>query len=302
MSGAVVGVYGKTRAQGDFVRANAGEFARAGLDRWLEEAMGVLSSERAALPPDAAGVLLTPAGAGAAFVGALVPSEDAVGRSFPLVVFLEIPAATAAAAWPAIPRVCAPFVRAAEELAVAGRDLAAHELVSRLLALADAAPAALTSDEISRVSNEPSLPLQAALGGAPAALAYALRTFCLAFDQAPRASGASVTLDAPAPSPAARELWLELAWRRTHRLAAPAPPVALWTDGPSGRLLLSTGTPAPAMLAFLANPKHRSQRLWPVRTDVGTAAAQAVAALTPAQRQRVEDPDVSLGQLVAAFA
>jgi len=301
MTAAAVGIYGKTRAQGDFVRAGVGEFSRAGLDRWLEEAVGVLKTEKAELPQDAAGFVFAPVDAGAAFVGAFAPSEDIVGRRFPLVVFLEIPAAAAAGAWPVLPRLCGSFVRAAEDLAVAGRDLVAAELVSRALALGGAAPLP-AGDEVARLSHEESVSLQAALGGSPAALAYALRTFCLGFDQPPRATGVSVTLDAPAPSVATREMWLELAWRRGQRRGASVPAAALWTDGPAGRLLLATGAPAPAMLAFLANPRHRSQRLWPLRTDVAAAASQAIAALTPAQRRTVEDPLVSLDQLVAEFA
>jgi type VI secretion system protein ImpM len=302
MTAAVVGIYGKTRAQGDFVRAGVGEFSRAGLDRWLEEAVGVLKTEHAELPQEATGFVFAPADAAAAFVGAFAPSEDVVGRRFPLAVFLEIPAAAAADAWPMIPRSWAPFMRAAGELAVTGRDLVADVLLSRARSLCGEIPlSALEGAQGGRLSHEASLPLKTALGGSPAALAYAFRTFCLALDQAPRAAGASVTLDAPAPSAATREMWLELAWRRGRRRGASVPAAALWTDGADGRLLLATGAPAPAMLAFLANPRHRSQRLWPLRTDVAGATAQAIAALTPAQRRSVEDPLVSLDQLLAEF-
>ena len=210
-----VGVYGKVRTQGDFVRAGAGEFSQAGLDRWLEEAMGVLRTERTALPEGApAGFLFAPADSGRAFVGALVPSEDGVGRKFPLLIFVDAPAGAATAAWPALPALHAPFVRAAGALALDCLDRPGAELVTRTkqLAVPGLVPPA-AGDAPVELSREPSVALRAALGGSPPALAYALRTFSLACDQAFKTGGGvtGITVDAPGPSAEAREMWLELA-------------------------------------------------------------------------------------------
>jgi type VI secretion system protein ImpM len=296
-----IGVYGKVRAQGDFLRHGTGDFSQAGLDRWLEEAMGVLSTERATLPEGAAGFLLAPAGGTRAFVGAVAPSEDSVGRKFPLLVFVELPAA-AAGAFPVVPTMYARFVHAASDLVLAGGDLPAPELLARAKTLAGLAPSVPRGDEIADLANEPALPLRDACGGSAADLAYALRTFGLACDQALKAPGAGLTVDAPARSAAARELWLDIARRRCGRRAAFTPAATFWTDGAAGHLLVALGAPAPAMLAFLANPRHRSRRLWPLRTEVPEAASQAINALTPAQRRCVEDADASLAALVAEFA
>ncbi|MDB4979454.1 MAG: hypothetical protein JWM82_206 [Myxococcales bacterium] len=305
MSDGSIGVYGKVSTQGDFLRAGTADFARAGVDLWLEESMGVLKTERALLPEGAVGLLLAPPSAARAFLGAFAPSEDSVGRQFPLLVFLELSSSAVAAALPFAATAFAPdFVRAAGELALAGRGLAAADLLAQLRELAaPAAPAPLRGDESVAFAEAPTTSLRDALGGGPAALAYALRTFCLACDQAAKAEASStgLTVDAPAPSSVVRAMWLELAGRRFRRAGSASPRALLWNDGPAARLLVALGTPTSSMLAFWANPRHRSNRLWPLRTDVATAAAAALAALTPGQRRVVEDPGASLGALVGEF-
>jgi hypothetical protein len=153
------------------------------------------------------------------------------------------------------------------------------------------------------LGNESAQPLVSALGGTPAALGYALRTFALACDQAaktgPGGRGGAITVDAPAPDAAARAMWLEIARRRLRwRDAAPS---LLWTEAPTGRLIVTLGQPTPAALSYLANPRHRAPRFWPLRTDVASAVDQALKALLPEQRRLVENPRASLGELVAAF-
>src|SRR3954470_15027195 len=94
--GVAIGVYGKVRSQPDFLRAHAGEFSQAGLDRWFQDAVEIIRTEKTALPPGPTGFVLTPSGSHQAvsFVGAFVPGVDAAGRTFPLAVFATIPAST----------------------------------------------------------------------------------------------------------------------------------------------------------------------------------------------------------------
>ena len=71
---------------------------------------------------------------------------------------------------------------------------------------------------VTALGHESAQTLAGAMGGARASLGYALRTFAMACDQAaktgPAGQGGVITVDAPAPSAAARTLWLELARRR----------------------------------------------------------------------------------------
>jgi type VI secretion system ImpM family protein len=306
--GGVIGVYGKLGTQPDFLRANAGEFSQAGLDRWFQEAMEAVRNDRTTLPPDPTAFVLAPAGSSCGFVGAFVPSTDAAGRLFPLAVFAEVGGAELAEGLPSVTSAYAAFVEGAGALLAGGLDLPGAELVARAQALAASVPDLASLGGLggdgAALAHQAAQPLVAALGGTSAALGYALRTFSTACDQAaktgPAGRGGVITVDAPAPNAGARRLWLELALRRLkwHDAA----PSLLWTAGEAGRLLLTLGQPAPGVLTYLANPRHRSPRFWPLRTDVVAAIDQAVKALTPEQRRRVENPRVSLGELLSSFS
>lgn len=302
--GGRVGAYGKIPGQPDFFRAGAGEFCQGGLDRWFETAIEMVRSDGGRIPDVPTAFLLSSPELGQSFIGAFAPSTDAVGRSFPLVVFVGVASGDLATRLPAVPVLFKPFIDDAA-LLVALPPRAADEVVARLEAIG-AAGVALDPQRsmLSALGSDPAQPLVAALGGSGRALAYALRTFVAACDQAakagPTAGGGVITVDAPAPSPIARQFWLELAMRRLRwRDAVPS---LLWSEAPAGRLLITLGPPSPSALSYLANPRHRAQRFWPLRTEVAAALDQAMNALTPDQRRRVDDPRASLGDLLTTFA
>jgi len=300
-----VGVYGKVRSQPDFLRANAGDFSQCGLDQWFQEAVETLRAEGTHLPETPVNFLLATAGAPQAFIGVFAPSADAASRSFPLVVFRALAIRELADALPATTSAYAPFVGEAAMLAFIGGDLAGPELVARVHALAagkGVEPARLDEPAL---TDETAQALLGALGGSPSALGYALRTFAAACDQAQKTgpggrSGVVITVDAPAPNASTRAFWLQIAQRRLRwRDAIPS---LLWTDGPAGRLLMTLGHASATALSYLANPRHRASRFWPLRTELPAAIDAAMNALTPEQRRRVENPRITLGELVAAFS
>jgi len=55
------------------------------------------------------------------------------------------------------------------------------------------------------------------------------------------------------------------------------------------------------VLAFLANPEHKSQRYWPLRTSSVAANEKAVQSLTPAQTQLLASGQASLAGVLATF-
>ncbi len=305
--GMAIGVYGKVRSQPDFLRANAGEFSQAGLDRWFQDAMEIIRTEKTALPPGPTAFVLTPPDSGYAFVGAFVPGTDAAGRLFPLSVFATVPAVGLFEELPAMPAAYEPFIQAAGAVATAGAELSGPDLITHAQALGLDAPAhpseAHARAAVGALGQESAQALAAATGASRSSLGYALRTFAMACDQAaktgPAGQGGVITVDAPAPTSAARTLWLELARRRLKwRDNSPS---LLWTGGESSRMLVTLGYPAPAALAYLANPRHRAPRFWPLRTEVGAAIEAALKALTPEQRRLVENPGSSLAELLTAF-
>ncbi len=291
-----VGIYGKIATQPDFFRAGAGSFSQAGLDRWFQEAMETLRGEGNSLPATPTAFLLAPPDAPVAFVGVFAPSADAAGRVFPLVVFSELPAAELPDLLPSLPASTAPFLNDAVMLTIGAAGLDGPGLTAQAQALKPA-----TVESVDRGwRHQPRAAILDALGGSPGALAYALRTLQMGLDRAraggPAANG--VTIDAPAPSGEAIGLWLEIVRRRLgprtlHSL--------IWTEGLEGRLLITLGAPSPAALAYLANPRHRSTKLWPLRTTVASASDEALKALTAEQRRLVENPGATLGDLATAF-
>jgi type VI secretion system ImpM family protein len=309
--GGAVGLYGKVVSQPDFLRVGAGAFCQAGLDRWLQEGVEALRAERTVLPSSPIAFLLAPTGAPTAFLGVLATSADAAGRSFPLSFFVEISTATARETLPSLPAAYAPFVGGASALLSDAPGLDGVEIAARAQALPVGGPAVA---EPHAWKNEPVRALAASLGGSPAAIAYALRTLVAACERSGQSTATAtaaggLTVDAPTSGAATSALWLDLARRRLGwRDAVPS---LFWTNGSEGaggeggsdgRLLMTLGPPSPLALAYLANPGHRSTRLWPLRTGVASAAEQALAALMPEQRRTIEDPAASLGDLAAAFA
>jgi type VI secretion system protein ImpM len=293
----VVGVYGKIPAQADFVRINVGELTRLGMDRWFQEAHEVVHVERSRLPDEPACFAIAPAGTRAVVLGALVPGQDSVGRTFPVIAFAVLDGA-AVADFPLIPQSYARFFEGASGLLQGAATMTAADLHAQAQGLSAELQPDRLADVVSLLRREHAAPLGLALGGLPHGAAYAFRTLLTGCERARSAAQASsgvVTVDGPSPTDAARLLWLELIRRRLGwRDAIPS---FLWTQN---RLLVSLGPPATGLFAFLANPRHKSGRFWPLRTDVESALDQAVAALTPDQRRVLESP-ATLADVLAVF-
>jgi type VI secretion system ImpM family protein len=298
----VVGVYGKIPAQADFARCNVADLTRLGLDRWFQEAHEVVHSERSRLPEEPTYFALAPAGSRAVVLGALVPGQDAVGRTFPVIAFAALDAA-AVVEFPLIPHSYAAFFEGAAALLQGAATMTAADLGAQAQTLASTLTPGNTADVVSLLRREQVAPLGLALGGLPHGAAYALRTLLTACERARSAANATsgvVTVDGPSPTDAARLLWLEvirrkLGWRD-------AIPSFLWTRRDSARLLVSLGPPATGLLSFLSNARHKSGRFWPLRTDVDSALDAALASLVGDQRRVLESPAATLADVLGAFS
>jgi type VI secretion system ImpM family protein len=292
-----VGFFGKIPKERDFVRVNVGAFLRAGLDRWFQEGVEHLQDEHTRLPAEPAGFLLSPAAGGPLFVGVLVPGEDALGRVFPAVVFAELDQPPDLSL---VPLHFSSFYEAGARLAGAAHGLAAGQLVAEIGSLAsDFRPAARVLDGDAPFGRASCSDLCAALGGSAEAAAYALTTLVAACTQARPSLARVLVLDCPAPTDELRTFWLALVRRRLGD-AGPMPSF-LWTRE-SGRLLVALG-PAPSlMLAYLADPDHKSSRRWPLRTLEPKAGVDALQALRGPERQVLASGTASLADVLQLFA
>jgi type VI secretion system ImpM family protein len=296
-----VGLYGKIPAERDFVRINAGDFQHAGMDQWFAQGIECLHTERLHLPDEGVHFVLV-APNGETFVGGFRPGEDAVGRNFPLVISVRLEARKLVDALPLFPSVFGPFFEAATTVAEAARGLSTQDLVAQVdwlkQTLEQSAPS-LPLDEL--LAGSSFFELRVAIGGLKEGGAYALSTLATACGQSvakpPESAKQTVTLECPTPTDGMRAFWLELVRRRLGP-GAPTPSL-VWT---STRMLVALGPPPPQILAFLANPDHKSQRYWPLRTNNASANEQAVQALPSPLSQLLASGQASLAGVLATFA
>ncbi len=294
------GLYGKIPAERDFVRINAGDFQHAALDQWFQEGIECLHTERTRLPSEPTHFLLV-APNGEVFVGGFMPGEDAVGRSFPLIISVRLEARDVVEALPLLPSIFGPFYEAATTVAEAARGLTAQDLAAQVdwlkETLKQSAPA-LPLDIL--LAGSSFFELRVAIGSLNEGGGYALHTLATACEQAaakpPESAKQTITLECPTPTEGMRAFWLELIGRKLRHGAAT--PSVMWTPS---RLLVALGPAPTQMLAFLANPEHKSQRFWPLHTNSVAANEKAVQALSSAQSQLLSSGQASLADVLETF-
>lgn len=296
----LVGLYGKIPAERDFVRINAGDFQQAGMDLWFQQGVESLHAEGTRLPEEPTHFFLV-APTGPAFVGVCAPGEDAVGRSFPLIISMPLEVRNLIETLPLIPSIFASFFEAATVVAEAARGLSAQDLATQvdwLKQTLDQGTPVLPLDSL--LAGSSFFELRVAIGGLGEGGGYAMHTVLTACDQAGTKAQDSakqtVTLECPTPTDGMRAFWLELIRRRLG--SAARAPSFMWN---TGRVLVALGPPPAHMLAYLANPEHRGSRYWPLRTANAAASEKAVAALSPAQSQLLASGEGSLADVLAVF-
>jgi len=299
------GLVGKIPAQPDFVRINAGDRTALELRRWLEDGHELLRRGGSPLPSTPICFVFSASLARNVLIGALVPSRDQVGRSFPVAAFAPMESTAVAGHFPLVP-------------------VAFSRFFAALAALLEAVPRLMTSKIVEKLD---SLPLPGAgewtvadeqrrlqLGNSAVALTaqfceqadadgshYALRTFLMACaaERNQEPAKAKVVLDCPLGADGALP-WLELSRRILQWKAQP--PSFLWAQAPVSRLLLSLGPMPPSALSYLARPDQSVAVFWPLKTSQKAAMTAAKQALSPEQRRAVEDGSISIDALFSQLA
>jgi type VI secretion system protein ImpM len=298
------GLIGKAPCQGDFVRLNATEPICHAFHRWLEEGNDALRQVPNAAVPKVTSFFFASRGERRALVGVMGPSQDKVGRQFPLAIVTVIDAVSAAAGFPGLPVTTAGFFEGAIAVLQDAPTLSGNDLARRVQSLPPLGPSELAAAqaETSRaLSEKRARDLLALVDTGPDAPYYAMRTFLWAC-QTERGQSAPtrVTLDCPISSSMLATVWLELARRA---LGPAAPPSFFWTpDDPLPRLLIGLGAPSSATLLYLANRQHASAKLWPLSTQQAQATAAAKQALSSSARAAIENPDSALHEFLTAVA
>jgi len=297
------GLFGKIPDQGDFVRLNASTPAALAFDVFLQESLESLRRAGSQLVPEPVRFAFFDIPSKSGIYGVFAPSQDAVGRQYPLSVFAGLRADVGVAV---VPFAARGFLDEAAELLACGSTLSSADLSTRTKALETPELDGAGGREALRQGLHdtgaawlwqtlfPESPMES--------VAYALRTLKTACDavKAKPPSSPGVVLDCPAPNRHAALFWLalvdgRLGWRGT------AAPSFFWSASDGGRMLIALGPPPAALLTFLARPDSPSNKLWPLRTGVATAREAALRDLDANVRQVAGAVDGSLLDVVAAL-
>jgi type VI secretion system protein ImpM len=300
-----VGLFGKIRAHGDFVRVNASDPASQSLVRWLEDGNETLHRSGAKLSPSPLGFLYRAAEDDRALIGALAPGEDKVGRAFPLAIFAAASAQKLARDYPLVPALYRLFVDAASALLLEAPALTTAQLVERLRRLPLPGPGDANAGEAwsREAGREPAVAVLQRLFGEPAdgQRYYAFHTFQLAcrnvHGKDPGRS--NIALDCPCSAEGDVWAWLELSRRA---LAWPVPPPFFWRLGAAPALVISLGAPPPGLLALFAATARESAKIWPLKTRQRPAIEQAQKALPAAQLAAIDRQDLTVVQLLDSLS
>jgi type VI secretion system ImpM family protein len=271
---------------GDFLRVNAAAPPAPALVEWIHRAHEAMHRSGAVLPAAPIRFVFSDRTAADSLVGVMVASRDRVGRAFPLTAFTSVPGAAVRSAGAGLHAAAEAFASSAEALLARAAELDGPALSSGLDALAPVDDAAGAAARLAGAAA--GLSAAELLGGLfaglpPGAPAYALYTL----QKAVRSARGGITVDCPAPDARARWFWLELV-RRT--LDGSDLPAHFWLGG---RLLVSLGAPQASALGYLGDPSHPSGDVWPLRTEVPNAIAQAWNAFPAAARRELEKGSVA---------
>ncbi|HKU42435.1 MAG TPA: type VI secretion system-associated protein TagF [Polyangiales bacterium] len=265
-----VGFVGKLPAQADFVRQHVSDRIGGEFDKWLVKSTQAMLSARAALPPGGVRFVFSAAQCDSVAIGVLVASRDHVGREFPLAVYTTLPAALAARHALGLPLAYLQFLDAAEEVVASAVDGSAAELRARAAALLPppqeiVVAAAQQCWEVMGQTQAGEMLGRVFAQVLPGGSLYALHTFMVAAEGARAAAGSAPTvLDCPITTDVDLAAWIDLG-RRGVASSALCPTFAWVQVNP--RLLLVLGHAPEQLLHFVADPKHKSSRLWPLTTE-----------------------------------
>jgi type VI secretion system protein ImpM len=283
-SGPRVGFVGKLPAQADFVRQHVADRVGGEFDRWLVKGTQNMLSAKAELPTGAVRFVFSAAQCDSVAVGVLIASRDQVGRSFPLAIYTALPAPLAARHALGLPLAFLQFLDDAEVLASEAATLSAADLRARTAELVPphqdiVLAASQQSRDVLGQTPAPQMLERVFPSQQVGAPFYGLHTFVVASDGARSmpVSAPPTVLDCPIVTDVDLAAWIDLG-RRGCPVAPGSTgaicPTFAWVQV-SPRLLLVLGYAPEQLLHFVADPKHKSSRLWPLTTERPEAVERA---------------------------
>jgi type VI secretion system ImpM family protein len=285
---------GKVPCRADFVRFGPSSVATRSFDAWLVRAMERLHLHRRPLPATPIRFVYCSSDDESALAGALAPSKDKVGRSFPVAI-------VHAAAPSIAPETNPSFFDRVEALISQLPGLPDSEIRARLAEVGaptetpDSDPPGARQDLLA--SSPASEFFEQAFGSTPAGQHfYAVLTLLRAAKSVSTSPAAKVPMLAcPTRNASTTRLWLEIL-----RRLAPTHAVSLfWSEHEPERLLFRWGAPSDDALCALADVRYSSSVVWPLSTDREASLVHARATLE--ERLAGERSVAQLAELLAGL-
>lgn len=299
--GTRVAAFGKTTAQGDFLRVRVTTESEAFVQRWIEDGHARRVSRGASIATERVSFSLALPDTSELAIGVMVPSSDSVGRAFPLSVFAVAPR-EGAPAQELVPIAAQPFTEAVSALLTDAAAFSPSEIESRLDELpplfaaterANDAAHATTRTETAQALAERCLGERSA-----AYLAYALDVFAQASEPSRTPSGEERELVLACPLAIDVDLfaWVAIMGATKRKRTASY----VWNEE-TPSLLATFGAPTSALLGFVGRTDARASSLWPITTESEQARTEALARL-PLGVARCLEQDGTLADLLEQIA
>lgn len=275
----LVGYVGKLPAQADFVRQHVADRIGGEFDKWLVKATQNVLHAKIELPTSPVRFVFSAPQCDSVVVGVLVASRDHVGRTFPLAIYTALAAPVAARNAHALPLAYEQFLDAAEAVAARAETGTAAELRAGVAGLhPPGQDVVLAAAQRCReaLAHTPARDLFERAFSRTLADShwYGVHTVLVAGEasRSAPASSAPTVLDCPIASDVDLAAWLDLG-RRLVPTSVACPSFA-WVQ-PFPRLLFVLGYASEQLLLFVADPKSKSARLWPLTTERTDAVTRA---------------------------
>ena len=306
-----IGLFGKLPAAGDFVAFNAANPIARQLDQWLQAGVDTVVRRGKPLPPAPVRFLYRDSSCSGACVGVFVPSQDRVGRVFPLAAFTYVDMPVAIHRFPFLPAAYAPFLDGAGALLHQASQTQTEPgaLMQQLgTTLPMPSPQELEEARVWGYHVLDATPgqalLEALFGPISAGVHFhGFNMFLSACAQVRGGAAATATtvLECSASDDVQIVFWLRLAYELLHWQRAP--PCLFWSgaDSHDPRLMVSLGSPDPSVLHYLSDPALRTERLWPTVTDNARSIEHGRQSLDPVVVKALEPPAPTASHILAAL-
>jgi type VI secretion system protein ImpM len=270
-------LFGKLPTVLDYVRINHDSPAAIALDEWLSRSLQDLTVAGQTFSSTRFRFLFAPQGSEHALIGVLGPSKDRAGRKFPLSVFARLPVRAIARTFASAPRASAAFFAAADGLLDAAATLSRDEAAEQLAQLSTPSARGFSeeSDALRSQLAERSFAAfsESLFASQPATAEAALSRAVSTLVQVRMAPGERVNvLDCPVNDEQDVLAWLSLT-QSVLSWSSEVPSLFWTTRSEPGRLLITLGSPPPALPLWLADKKKKSERLIALSGSLPNSAA-----------------------------